>query len=67
MNYNNTVELCVHPANKLIDNKKNKTQRDFYKSDNRLSEKNLLLSDQFKDFLIDKKINLINFSNIIFP
>ena len=61
------VELCVHPANKLVDQiniKKNINQRNFQKSENRIIEKNLLLSDKFRDFLIHKKINLINFSDI---
>ena len=38
--------------------------RNFYKSKNRIIEKNLLLSDEFRNFLIHKKINLINFSDI---
>ena len=62
-----TVELCIHPANKII-NKMNSEQktnlRNFYKSKNRIIEKNLLLSDELKNFLIYKKINLINFSDI---
>ena len=67
MNTDATVELCVHPANKLVDQiniKKNINQRNFQKSENRIIEKNLLLSDKFRDFLIHKKINLINFSDI---
>ena len=67
LNPDKTVELCVHPANRFIDRmniKQNVSLRNFYKSKNRIIEKNLLLSDEFKNFLIHKKINLINFSNI---
>jgi len=44
--------------------KSNINQRNFYKSENRIIEKNLLLSNQLRNFLIHKKINLINFSDI---
>jgi len=61
------VELCIHPSNQISDklnyiNEENKSN--FYKNQNRTLEKNLLLSDSFKNFLSYKKINLINFSNI---
>ena len=67
LNSDTTVELCIHPANRLVDQmniKNNINQRNFYKSENRIIEKNLLLSDQLRNFLIHKKINLINFSDI---
>ena len=67
LNTDATVELCIHPANKLVDQiniKKNINQKNFQTSENRIIEKNLLLSDKFRDFLIHKKINLINFSDI---
>ena len=43
---------------------KNIKQGNFYINENRVAEKNLLLSDEFKNFLIHKKIDLINFSDI---
>jgi len=61
------VELCVHPANKIVNDLnsvKNINKANFYKSKNRINEKNLLLSDEFKNFLSYKKIDLINFSDI---
>ena len=61
------VELCVHPANKIVNDVngvKNINKANFYKSKNRINEKNLLLSDKFKNFLSYKKIDLINFSDI---
>ena len=67
LNSDKTVELCIHPANRLMDQmniKKNINQRNFYKNENRINEKNLLLSDEFRNFLTHKKINLINFSEI---
>ena len=67
LNSGTTVELCIHPANRLVDQmsiKSNINQRNFYKSENRIIEKNLLLSNQLRNFLIHKKINLINFSDI---
>ena len=67
LNSDTTVELCTHPANRLVDQmsiKSNINQRNFYKSENRIIEKNLLLSNQLRNFLIHKKINLINFSDI---
>ncbi len=67
LNPDKTIELCIHPANRFIDqaNNTNKTsQINFYKNKNRSVEKNLLLSDKFLNFLTQKKINLINFSNI---
>ena len=67
LNSDKTIELCIHPANRLI-NQMNTTnnikQRNFYKSENRIIEKNLLLSNEFSNFLVYKKINLINFSDI---
>ena len=67
LNSDTTVELCINPANRLVDQmsiKSNINQRNFYKSENRIIEKNLLLSNQLRNFLIHKKINLINFSDI---
>ena len=61
------VELCVHPANKIVNDVnsvKNINKANFYKSKNRINEKNLLLSDEFKNFLNYGSINLINFSDI---
>lgn len=61
------VELCVHPANKIVNDVngvKNIKKTNFYKSKNRINEKNLLLSDKFKNFLSYKNIDLINFSDI---
>ena len=67
LNADKTVELCIHPGNRLVDQiniNNNINRRNFYKSKNRITEKNLLLSDEFRNFLIHKKINLINFSDI---
>ena len=67
LNSGSTIELCIHPSNKFngaINNVKSINQTNFYKDKNRVTEKNLLLSDQFKNFLAYKKINLINFSDI---
>ena len=61
------VELCVHPGNKIVNDingVKNINKANFYKSKNRIMEKNLLLSDEFKNFLNSRDIDLINFSNI---
>ena len=55
LNYAETVELCIHPGNRSESSKKN---------ENRVMEKNLLLSDKFKNFIDNKKISLINFSDI---
>ena len=67
LNSDKTIELCIHPANRLTNQTNitnNTNQRNFYKSENRIIEKNLLLSDEFSNFLVHKKINLINFSDI---
>jgi len=60
------IELCIHPANKFkYSNKTSKKNHlKFYKSENREKERNILLSYVFKKTLLQKKINLINFSNI---
>ena len=55
LNHAKTFELCIHPGNQDESGKGN---------ENRLMEKNLLLSDKFKNFIENKKINLINFSDI---
>ena len=67
-NFDKTIELCIHPSNRAInpmDDQQNTSQRNFYESENRIIEKKLLLSDEFSHFLTDKKIKLINFSDII--
>ena len=67
MNFGDTIELCIHPSNKFNGEMNNVTSingTNFYKDKNRVTEKDLLLSDQLKNFLTYKKINLINFSNI---
>ena len=55
LNHAKTFELCIHPGNQDESGKGN---------ENRLMEKNLLLSDKFKNFIENKKINIINFSDI---
>ena len=67
LNYGNTLELCIHPGNKFSEvnnNSEDFKYTNFYKSKNRANEKNLLLSDELKKFLAQKKIDLINFSDI---
>ncbi len=58
LKYGKIVELCIHPSNKLINDKsdiKDKYNMNFYNSKNRINEKNLLLSSELKNFLKKKK------------
>ena len=59
LNPDKTVELCIHPANRFKNHmniKQNVSSRSFYKSKNRVIEKNLLLSNEFENFLIHKTL-----------
>jgi len=67
VNDDKTIEVCIHPANqeaKSEDTNKNFEQKDFYKDKNRNMEKNLLLSEKFRNFLNTNEIQMINFSDI---
>mgnify|MGYP001226184776 FL=1 len=64
---NKIIELCVHPANKIMDKiqfKRESIHKNFYSSKNRINEKFFLLSDEFSNFLKQKNIRLINFSDL---
>ena len=58
-----SIEVCIHPSNETYENNKI-NKRAFYLSKNRIDEKKLLISDEFKNLLESKKISLINFSDI---
>ena len=58
-----SIEVCIHPSNTIYENNKI-NKRSFYYNKNRSEEKKLLMSDEFKNLLKKKKINLINFSDI---
>ena len=60
---NKTVELCIHPSKKTTKFKNLKFD-EFYNSDNREYEDNLLFSSDFKKGLTKRKIKLINFSSV---
>ena len=65
---NQSIEVCIHPSNEILDNTSNSDnskQRDFYASKNRKNEKILLMSEELKYYLNNQKIDLINFSNIV--
>ena len=67
INLNKTIELCIHPANKIIDKIKFQQEtsyNSFYFSKNRIYEKDFLLSNEFSNFLKQKNIRLINFSDL---
>ena len=67
INLNKTIELCVHPANQVIDKikfQKEVSYNSFYISKNRFYERDFLLSNEFSNFLKQKNIRLINFSNL---
>jgi len=59
---NKIVEICIHPANEIINH--DFSNNNFYNSKNRKEEKKLLLSDKFKNYLHNNNIQLINFSDI---
>jgi len=62
--FNKVLELCVHPGSKLTDNI-SANPKNSYERQNRILEKNLLLSNDFRNFLTSKKVKLINFNNIV--
>ncbi len=67
INLNKTIELCVHPANQIIDKikfQKEVSYNSFYISKNRFYEKDFLLSNEFSNFLKQKNVRLINFSDL---
>ena len=67
INLNKTIELCVHPANQVIDKikfQKEVSYNSFYISKNRFYEKDFLLSNEFSNFLKQKNVRLINFSDL---
>ena len=67
INLNKTIELCIHPANKIIDKinfQQETSYKSFYFSKNRFYEKDFLLSDELSNFLKQKNIRLINFSDL---
>jgi len=63
LNTGKIFELCIHPGDRLK-NDINTKRNNFYINQNRIFEKDLLLSNKFKRFLVDKKINLINFIDV---
>ena len=60
---NKSLEVCIHPSNEVLENTET-SKREFYLSKNRIKEKQLLLSERFRNLLKNKKISLINFSEI---
>jgi len=58
-----SIEICIHPSNEVYEDNKIK-KREFYLSKNRSDEKKLLISDEFKNLLENKKIKIINFADI---
>mgnify|MGYP001239352012 FL=1 len=59
---NKSIEVCIHPSEEVKGN--NKDKKNFYSSSNRKLEKELLISVDFKKYLDDKGIKLINFSDL---
>ena len=66
INQNKTIEFCTHPANKTVNKIKTEEEsyNNFYLDKNRFYEKDFLLSDEFSNFIKQKNIKLINFSDL---
>ena len=65
--HDNVIELCIHPANEISFSKVEKNKiiyKKFTYSQNRLHEKKLLFSKEFKKNLKDQKIKLIDYSSL---